>query len=144
MKYLFLLFLLTSCFESGNSPESALKDFIQLRLDKTLSRGDVLERLTGKMRISVESMEDADFEKFADLSKYKRESLRIISKSCQEKRCYLTYALSYRTTSDNKATWSSEVKKIVELQWVDGKWLIADVSNIKTYHESSESIEVNP
>jgi hypothetical protein len=144
MKYLFLLVLLTGCFESGNSPESAIKEFISLRLEKTVGRGEVLEKLTGKMKISIESMDDGDYEKFADLRQYKRESFRIISKSCQEKKCYVTYALGYRTAPDNKATWTSEVKKIAELQWVEGKWLIADVSNIKTYHESVEAIEVTP
>lgn len=144
MKYLLLLFVLTGCFESGNSPESALKGFIESRLDKAASKSDLIERLTGKMKISIESMDDDDFEKFADLRKYKRESFRIISKSCQEKKCYLTYALSFKTIPDKQATWSSEVKKIVELQWIGSKWLIADVSNIKTYHESMEVIEVSP
>lgn len=144
MKYVLLMLIVVGCFESGNSPESALKDFIQLRLEKSVGRSELLERLTGKMKISIESMDDADYEKFADLRQYKRESFRIISKSCQEKRCYVTYALSYRTAPDKKATWASEVKKIVELQWVEGKWLIADVSNIKTYHESVEAIEVTP
>ena len=144
MKYFFFLVFLTACFESGNSPESALKEFIEVRLEKNVGRSDILDKLTGKMRISIESMDDEDYQKFSDLRQYKRESFRIISKSCQEKRCYVTYALSYRTAPENKATWTSEVKKIVELHWVEGKWLIADVSNIKTYHESVQTIEVTP
>ena len=144
MKYLVLLLVLTSCFSKGDSPEAALREFVDARLEKAVARDFVLDHTTGKMRVSVEAMSDDEFTKFADLSNYKRDTFKVISKSCQEKRCYLTYSLGYRTTTDGKASWSSEVKKIAELLWVEGKWLIADVSNIKTYHETSESIEVNP
>jgi hypothetical protein len=33
------------------------------------------------------------------------------------------------------------VKKIAELNLVEGRWLIADVSNVKTYHEAMHPIE---
>ncbi len=145
MRYLFLALFSVACFDSGNTPEGALKDFIESRLNGVVSRADVLGRTTGKMRLSIESMDDEDFTRFADLRQYKRDSFRVISKSCQEKKCYVTYALGYRKVSEaGAAEWTSEVKKIVEVQWVEGQWLIADVSNIKTYHETSQNIEVTP
>ena len=144
MRFLFFLLLLSSCFESGNSPESALRDFVESRLAKIVTREDLIERTTGKLRLSIESMEDADFIKMADLRDFKKDSFRIINKSCQDKKCYVTYSLGYHQGVKGKAQWTTEVKKISELLFIDGKWLIADVSNIKTYHESTEVIEVTP
>lgn len=146
MKYFFFLSLLIAigCVDNGNTPESALKDFVERRLESVATREDVMGQTTGKLRLSLESMEDEEFNKFADLRDYKKSSFRIISKSCQEKRCYVTYAIGYKQAPAGKTEWSSEVKKIAELQWEEGRWLIADVSNIKTYHEASQQIEVTP
>jgi len=144
MKYFLLAFLLVGCFDRGDSPEGALRDFTNARLEKMVDRDFVVSRTTGKMRVSVESMSDQEFTVFSDLRKYKQDTFKIISKSCQEKRCYVTYSLGYHENTADKKTWVSEVKKIAEIIWVEGKWLIADVSNIKTYHETAETIEVTP
>lgn len=144
MKHFLLAFLLVGCFDRGDSPEGALRDFTNARLEKMVDRDFVVSRTTGKMRVSVESMSDEEFAVFSDLRKYKQDTFKIISKSCQEKRCYVTYSLGYHENAADKKTWVSEVKKIAEIIWVEGKWLIADVSNIKTYHETTETIEVTP
>jgi hypothetical protein len=145
MKYFFLLFIIAGCFDRSDSPEGALRDFTLARLEKVVERDFVVARTTGKMRVSVESMSDEQFRLFSDLRKYKRDTFKIISKSCQEKRCYVTYSLGYHEeAADSKKGWISEVKKIAEIIWVEGKWLIADVSNIKTYHETSTTIDVTP
>ena len=143
MKYNFilLLFLFASCLATDLSPESALKDFIDSRIGKLVERDFVLERVTGKMLQSFENMSDEDFLKFADMKNIKADSFKILSKSCQENKCFITYSISYLTKNvENKTIFSSEVKKIAELVKVENKWLIADVSNIKTYHESLEPI----
>lgn len=143
MKTLLLssLFLLVSCFEDNRSPESALKDFIELRMGNVVTREAILERVTGKMRQSLENVSEEDFQKFADLRNVTRESFKIVSKSCQEDTCFVTYSLSYRTSEGDEKRFTSEVKKIAEIQNHKGKWLIADVSNVKTYHESLMPIE---
>ena len=134
-----LLFVLASCIEESLTPESALKNFVEARIGSVVTRQFVLERVTGPMRQSFEVMDDKDFEKFADLRNVKKDSFKIISKSCQEKKCFITYSVGYKTDAEG-AKYSSEVKKIAEVNLVEGKWLIADVSNIKTYHESLEPI----
>lgn len=133
---LLALFLLCACFEDNRTPESALKDFIDLRMGAVVSREEVLKRVTGAMKVSLESITDEEFNQFADLRNVERESFKVLSKSCQQNKCFLTYSLMYKTKQDDKAAYSSEVKKIAEIQQEDGKWLIADVTNIKTYHES--------
>ncbi len=144
MKFFLLLMLASACFDRGETPETVLRDFTNARLSKVVGRDFVLAHTTGKMRVSVEAMDEKEFKVFADLRKYQKESFRIISKSCQETRCYVTYSLGYRQTDGKKTDWVSEVKKIAEILQVEGKWLISDVSNIKTYHETSEAIEVTP
>lgn len=135
-----LLFLLTSCLEDNSSPESAVKNFVESRMGSTVTREYVLERVTGKMRQSLENISEEDFAKFADLRNVKKDSFKVLSKSCQEKKCFITYSIGYQTLDDNKVTFVTDVKKIAEVQNENGKWLIAEVSNIKTYHEALEAI----
>jgi hypothetical protein len=139
-----LLFLLTlvSCLQDEASPEGVLQNFIEARIDHVVTREFVLDKVTGKMKASLENISDDDFSKFADMRGIKKESFKILSKSCQDKICFLTYSVSYKTLNekDDAVSYSSEVKKIAELVSENGKWLIADVSNIKTYHESIEPI----
>ncbi|MFA5583645.1 MAG: hypothetical protein WDA09_05470 [Bacteriovoracaceae bacterium] len=135
---LIMLFIIAvvSCSERDHSPEGTLKEFIDARVGKVVNRDFVLERVTGKMKENLEAMTDEDFAKFSDLRNTKRSSFKILSKSCQEEKCFLTYSLGYNT-SDEFAT---EVKKIAEMTQVEGKWYIEDISNIKTYHESIKPI----
>jgi hypothetical protein len=141
MKGLFLfLFILCGCLQDQLTPESALRDFIESRMGKVVTKEFVLERVTGKMRQSLENISDEDFSQFADLRNVKKDSFKVLSRSCQEKNCFLTYSISYSTVGKDQNTFNSEVKKIAELVNEDGKWLIADVSNIKTYHESMEPL----
>lgn len=135
-----LLFLLMSCIDDNLSPEAALKSFVEDRIGHVVTREFVLERTTGKMRQSFENISEEEFTKFADMRNIKKDSFKILSKSCQEKKCFITYSIGYQTIADNKTAHTSEVKKIAEIQNENGKWLIAEVSNIKTYHESLEPI----
>ena len=135
-----LLFLLTGCLEDSSSPEAALKNFVEARMGNVVTREYVLERTTGSMKQSLENISDEEFTKFADLRNVEKNSFKIISKSCQEKKCFLTYSVSYLTKDKDASKYTSEVKKIAEVLLEDGKWLIAEVSNIKTYHEALEPI----
>jgi hypothetical protein len=137
--YLPLLFILASCLNENLSPESALKDFVESRIGNVVTREFVLNKVTGKMQQSLENMSEEEFQKFADLRNVKENSFKILSKSCQENKCFLTYSVSFKSTFE-KANFESVVKKIAEMQFIDGNWLIADVSNIKTYHEALEPI----
>lgn len=135
---LLFVFVLSSCIQEEVTPEGALKTFTDARLGKVVTRQFILERVTGKMLQSLEHMSEEDFQKFSDLRNVKKDSFKVLSKSCQEKRCFLTYSISFNTK--NEAAFNSEVKKIAEVLLVEGKWLIADVSNVKTYHEAMDPI----
>lgn len=137
---LFILLSLVSCFEDNRTPESALKDFIEVRMGSVVGRDEVLKRVTGPMKQSLENITEEEFKEFSDLRNVERESFKILSKSCQDTKCFVTYSLAYKTKKDEKATFSSEVKKIAEMVLTEGKWLISDVTNIKTYHEAASPI----
>lgn len=130
------IFSLVSCMDDDHSPEGALKNFIEARIGKIITRDFVLERVTGKMKQSFENMSEEDFAKFADLRNIKRSSFKVLSKSCQQQKCFLTYLIGYNTNDQ----FASEVKKIAEMTHIEGKWYIEDISNLKTYHESMEAI----
>ncbi|MGE0207365.1 MAG: hypothetical protein AB7R69_05960, partial [Candidatus Babeliales bacterium] len=131
MKILSLLslFFLISCVADKKTPEGALREFVESRYGNIIPREFVLERVTGKLKASFENMSDEDFQKYADLRNLKKQSFKVLSSSCQESRCYLTYLVSYSSIKDDKTEFVTEVKKIAELNLVDGKWLINDVSN---------------
>ncbi len=135
-----LLMIFTSCLKENLSPESTLQSFIESRMGNVVTRDFILEQVTGKMKQSLENISEEEFTKFSDLRNVKKDSFKVLSKSCQAKTCYLTYSVSYQTVDNDKASFISEVKKIAEIVNENGKWLIADVSNIKTYHEALEPI----
>lgn len=135
-----LLMIFTSCLKDNLSPESTLQSFVESRMGNVVTREFILEQVTGKMKQSLENISEEEFTKFSDLRNVKKDSFKVLSKSCQGKTCYLTYSVSYQTVDNDKASFTSEVKKIAEIVNENGKWLIADVSNIKTYHEALEPI----
>jgi hypothetical protein len=126
--------------QDNQSPESALQTFVEARIGHVVTRSFVLERVTGKMKQSMENVTDEEFTSFADMRSVKQNSFKVLSKSCQQKKCFITYSVSYLTKEEEKTTFTSEVKKIAEIVNEEGKWLIADVSNIKTYHEALQPI----
>lgn len=144
MKFLafILLFALTACMKNDEGPEAALKDFVDSRVGKVIDREFVMKRVSGKMLQSFKQMTPETFEQFADMKNIKADSLKILSKNCENDKCFLTYSVSYLTKNAEKTLFSSEVKKIAEMVQVEDKWLIADVSNILTYHESHEAINL--
>jgi hypothetical protein len=133
-------FFMLSCMEDKLSPESALKNFVEARFDAVVTKNFILERVTGKLKQGLENTTDEEFAKFSDLRNMKKDSFKILTKSCQEKQCFITYSVSYKTFQNDKSAFSTEVKKIAELEMIDGKWLIADVSNVKTYVEAIDPI----
>jgi hypothetical protein len=145
MKTLILALIFLSCQPKDHSPENALKHFIEARMERIISKDEVLSLVTGKFKQAIEALNDEEFSQFADLKSVKKDGFKILSKTCQGKTCYVTYVLTYKKLTNDKASAISENKKIAELVFEEGKWLIAEVSNLKTYVESLAPIEpLNP
>jgi hypothetical protein len=140
-----LSILVISCQTKLDSPEEAVENFIKIRMEKVITKEEVLSKVTGKLKEAIESLSDDEFIQFADLRKFQKNSFKVISKTCQAKKCFVTYTLGYESINEGKATAISESKKIAEVEHIEGKWLIAEVSNLKTYVESLAPIEpLNP
>jgi hypothetical protein len=142
IKFIFILMLMfISCVKNNQGPESALESFIDARIGNDVTRKLVLEKVAGIMKQSLENISDDEFKKFSDLRNINQGSFKILSKSCQKNTCFLTYSISYNTNQNGERIFSTEVKKIAEVVNENGIWLISNVSNIKTYHESLEPIK---
>lgn len=143
MKWILSLLLITAaCMKEDTTPEGALKTFATARIGNIVEKDFILSRVTGNLKASLEEISDEDFNKFADMRNVKQNSFKILTSNCQNEvtKCNITYSLGYKTEENDKAIFSSEVKKVAELSLEDGKWLISDVTNIKTYHESLDPL----
>jgi hypothetical protein len=141
IKWLLLsLAILTACTKK-DGPEASLEDFIKTRYNTVVTRQYLLDRTTGKLRTSMETISEEDFKKFADVrGGVNTDSFTIISKSCEKELCSVNYSLSYNTTEGEKSTFATVVEKKADMVRVDGKWLISEVNNINTSHEALEPI----
>jgi len=135
-----LLFIFAACSKNELGPESALADFINLRAGKVIDREFVLKRVSGKMLENLKNMSAENFARFANMQNIKSNSFKVLEKSCQDKKCVLTYSINYSTENENKTLFASEVKKTAEMVQIDNKWLIEEVRTIETLHESLEPI----
>ncbi len=141
-KLFLLMIFLISCVSDSSSPEGSLKQFVELNFSGSASKNEILSKITGKMRESFELLSEDDFKKSTQFVELQKQGFKVVSKNCEEKRCYITYSLSFRDKSTaERQGFHTEVKKIAELHFDNGKWLIADVSNVKTYLEALDPIQ---
>lgn len=138
---LVLLLLLVGCIKES-TPESALEDFINYRFQSGQSKEDILEMTTGPLLDKLNEMSDEDLEKYIDVKDLKKRKLKVLIKNCEEETCYLTYVLRYVKGKESPKDFSVEVKKIAQVNKVKDKWLLADVSNVKTYIEAKKELKV--
>lgn len=142
MKFLALAIFLVSvsCTKKLETPETALKDFVDARVGKVIDKDFILDRVTGKMLENFKGMNEAELSRFWDMKNVQSDSFKILEKRCQEKSCTLTYSVSYSTKEQDKVAFFSQVQKEAEMVQVDDKWLISEVTNVSTFHESLEPI----
>lgn len=144
MKNLYLLFMaltLTACLNSNNSPEKALENYIHAVSSGENSKDFYLEHTTSELRENIESMTDEEFRDFVSLPKISGKKFKVITKTCNEDKCTLTYLLTY-TSGENKE-FKNEIKKIAVLIRVEDEWKIASASNLKTFIEARKDLLIN-
>lgn len=81
-----------------------------------------------------------EFVKKSELQNVQIDSFKLLDKSCEDKKCTLSYSITYKTSADKKNQFETEVHKIAKLVFFNGKWLITEVNNVKTFHQSLEPI----
>lgn len=137
-----LFFSFLSCTKES-TPESALKDFISYRFDSGQGRDSLLKMTTGSLNSKIENMPEEDLRKFIDVKDLKKRKLKILIKNCEDETCYLTYILRYVKGEKIPKDFAIEVKKIAQVNKVKEKWLLSDVSNIKTFIDAKRELKVS-
>lgn len=133
------------CTRSGidkDSPEKTLSDYIGRSF--TLTNFDEKEKLqeltTGEVKDTLDKLDADSFKRHFVDSKRKFVSLKIKDeRKLDDDRYSITYELTYTSKSgesDDKVT----NKKHAVFARQDGKWLISEVRNIKTYIEHQNEL----
>jgi hypothetical protein len=143
MKFLILTMTLGLAFacKKDLSPEESLRRYIDYSVSDKSTRDGFIERSTGSMKERLEAMEDQEFEEFAkEMSHVQKKRVRFNHTSCQDDKCFITYTLSYDGKSEGVSVYGIEVRKIAELVQADESWLLANISNVKSYYEAASEI----
>lgn len=144
MKILLILLVATlfaSCTKP-QGPEAVLNDYVSKLFEGKMTREEVLTYFDGALHDQIKESTQEEFEKIIDMKNHSKKNMKIILKSCEDLKCYITYILKYdQTTTDDK--YQIDVKKIVELHEIEGKWKITGVDNTKTFIEGKNPIKVD-
>lgn len=145
MKIILFLLLLVSfvgCKEDATTPEGLLNKFVVDITTKKLDRDYFDKYTTGKMLESIEQLNEDEFEKFSNLANAKDPKIEVSKKNCSDSRCSLTYVVKYDYHIKKQKEFKTEVKKLATLVKDGEIWKIEEVSNLKTYHEATNPINV--
>lgn len=141
--YLFVLVIALSCTKGADSPEGLIETFVKDVATKSIDREYYQKYTTGKFLAVVEDQSDEELEKNTRMAGVKKVNVKILSKNCNGDKCVLSYLVKYVTETKEESNFKSEVKKIAEVVKVDDYWKLANLKNLKTYHESTEAIGVS-
>ncbi len=142
-KLLFIVaaLLLSGCFKEKGAEET-LSNFVKERFSGSLDRNEMGDYLSGQMKDSILSMEEEEFEKFSDLSKYKKKIFKIVHANCSEAKCFITYLISYDQYGESTKDYRVDNKKIAEMIKIESAWKIENVTNVKTYIDAENALDI--
>lgn len=80
------------------------------------------------------------------MANVKKADTKIINSKCESSKCIVTFIVdyTYQFKEEGTKSYKNEVKKIAEVEKVDGDWKISNVTNLKTYIEAQEPIDTAP
>ena len=73
---------------------------------------------------------------------FKKRYFKILKSQCTGQKCSISYIIKYDRFDGDKKSFAVETKKMAILENVEGVWKIADITNIKEFHEPTNPIEV--
>lgn len=132
-----------SCSQRASNPEGILREFVEMRFSSNQNMSKMISYTTGDFRESLEKMTEEDIKAFVNHG-LKNKNLEISHSKCTESTCSITYILSFDEYDENTLQNRSELKKIAKLVLQPDGWKISDVTNIKTFHDLKEPIQVTP
>lgn len=143
LSLILMILIVASCTNRNENPEQVLRDFIDTRFKTNQDMDDLLALATGSFKESLERMQEEDIEIFTKHGMKKR-GLDITHSQCTDNTCSITYVLSVDEYSGDTLLNKSELKKIAKLELINGGWKIADITNVKTFHDLKDPIKVSP
>lgn len=134
-----LLLSFTACFNSDDSASGHLRKFVKKTTDN-LSQDSYADYAAKDLLESITSMDEEEFKNFQEQSNVDGVRVDILSESCQEFACTITYVTKYQTKTSDGSIYGSEVRKLAELIKGDDGWRVTSVKNVKTYLEAKEGL----
>ncbi len=139
-KIILCLCILFSCTAKIDSPEYALREFTDKRFNKMIDKKNIANYVSGKLLEEISSMTNDEFSLYNELDDLRKKRFKISNKRCEKNKCYITYIISYETVRDEKIEFKTETKKIAEVIKTQDGWRVAEVTHLKTYHDSKQSL----
>ncbi len=136
-----LALVLSGCFKEKGAEET-LRSFVEERFKGNLDHNEIGEYLSGTLKSSIMAMNETEFTNYSDLSKYKKKKFKITHSNCSVEKCFITYLISYDQFRDSKKSFRVDNKKIAEMVKLEESWKIENVTNVKTYIESKEALDI--
>lgn len=141
----YLLLTLFLAFSFGCTkklgPEESLREFVRLSINGKMDKSTLLESTTGELKAELDALDEEQMGKYLKVEGASRDSFRVNLNNCQPTICYLTYTLKYEQSSNGSKSFDVELKKMAELRLVEERWLLADITDIKTYYQAEQPIE---
>ena len=131
-----LLSLIVGCF-GKKGPDSVLKSYIDLRFSSGVKPESFSQFFRGELLEQMNALTDKDIERLNNIGPGKRK-FKLDYKRCEEKRCFLTYSLTYQAKAqaeNEKSDVFVKVKKIAEMAEEDNEWKIVGISDVKTHYD---------
>lgn len=136
-----LALALSGCFKEKGAQET-LRSFVEERFKGNLDHNEIGEYLSGSLKSTIMAMTDEEFTNYSDLSKFKKKKFKITHSNCSIEKCFITYLISYDQLKESTKAFRVDNKKIAEMVKIEESWKIENVTNVKTYIESKEPLEV--
>jgi len=134
-----LAFVFISCNNGASTPEGLIQKFVKDSIAGKADKDYYAEYTTGALLAASVDLSDEELDG-SSLGSLSDVDVDILTKNCEEDKCIVTYIIKYKTESNGKKAFETEVKKIAEVVKEGEFWKLSDVKNIKTFHESKEPI----
>lgn len=128
-----------SCSRSNKSAEEVLKKFIDHRLARNYSKGELIKLTTGEFRELIDGMNDEQFAEYKASVNYRKFKYKSIFRNCSEQICSITYDLVL-TSKEKDKKHTLEVRKVAVLVNSPDGWKLKDISNVKTYFDLKKDL----
>lgn len=143
MKKLLLLvfvFALFGCDKGAKTPEGLIKKYVTEITTTKVDKDFFEKHTTGDLWGKISELDEEEFKKFVNLGKIKNPKVDISNKICSGDSCTVTYIIKYNIADKKSTKFETEVKKVATVIKDGEFWKIAEVTNIKTFHDSIEPI----